>query len=71
MANPRLTSAALVLRLVAGFTLLAGGGVLILEAVVITASSSALKGTLVGLLGFAILTASMWVFIRTYERLVQ
>lgn len=69
--SPRLTSAALVLRLIAAFTLLAAGGVLILEAVVITASSSALKGTLVGVLGFAILSASIWVFIRTYERLVH
>jgi hypothetical protein len=69
--SPRLTAAALVLRLVAAFALLAAGGVLILDAVVITASSSALKGTLVGVLGFAILSASIWVFIRTYERLVH
>jgi hypothetical protein len=61
----------LTLRLVAGLILLALGGLIVLEGVVIAASSSMLKGTLVGLLGFAMMTASIWLFRVTYERVVH
>ena len=67
----KLTSAALWLRLIAALALMAVGGLLILEAVVIAASSSLLQGTLLLLPGFAILSASIWLLRTTYERLLH
>jgi hypothetical protein len=57
------------LRLIASLALLAAGGLLILKAVVIAASGSFLQGSLLILVGFVILGASIWLLRTTYERL--
>jgi hypothetical protein len=68
---PKLTSVTLGFRLIAALFLLALGGLMVLEAVVIAASTSILKGSLLGLLGFAMLVASIWLLRTTYERLLH
>ena len=65
----KLTSAELWLRLIAAFVLLAAGGLLILEAVVLAASGHFLTGCLLLLPGFALLTASIWLMRTSYNRL--
>jgi hypothetical protein len=65
----KLTSAELWFRLIAAFVLLAGGGLLILEAVVLAASGNFFKGCLLLFPGFALLTASVWLMRTSYDRL--